>query len=207
MSTRNYPEPKVVCNFGINDSTEPVKVEGKHIPSYDAWRGMMRRCYDEKYKERNRNTAYRGCLMDERWKYYSAFKAWFEDPENGYHPGYTVDKDVLVHGNKVYSPDTCIMLPPELNSLFVLQRKHRGKYPMGVYYNKKLNKFSASVQGREEGQQAYIGIYPTIEEAFMAYKKEKEAIIKRRAKEYYSRGLISRKAYDAMMNYEILITD
>lgn len=208
MSLRNYKEPKLLYGFGINDLKQPTKdSSGKHIPAYETWRGIIRRCYDANFQTALRNVTYTDCIIDDRWRSFTAFKEWFEDPENGYQPGYTIDKDVVVHGNKVYAPETCILIPRELNMLFIKDKAKRGELPIGVYYNKKLNKYSASVQGRENGQQPYLGLFPTIEEAFMAYKKEKESIIKHKANEYYSKGLISRRAYDAMMSYEVLITD
>lgn len=52
-----------------------------------------------------------------------------------------------------------------------------------------------------------IGDYYTVEEAFSAYKEAKETYIKEIATEYYSRGEITKRVYDAMMRYEVEITD
>lgn len=47
----------------------------------------------------------------------------------------------------------------------------------------------------------------TVEEAFMDYKIAKESFIKQIAKEEYCKGNITKKCYDAMMKYEVEITD
>lgn len=36
---------KLVCGIGVNDSVEPVTIEGNSIKSYQHWRGMLERCY------------------------------------------------------------------------------------------------------------------------------------------------------------------
>lgn len=41
----------------------------------------------------------------------------------------------------------------------------------------------------------------------MAYKSAKEAYIKEIATEYFSRGEITKRVYDALMRYEVEITD
>ena len=45
------------------------------------------------------------------------------------------------------------------------------------------------------------------EEAFLLYKKEKENYIKQIANEQYNIGNITKRCYDAMINYEVEITD
>ena len=45
-------------------------------------------------------------------------KEWFDNPVNGYKEGYSLDKDILVKGNKIYSPETCCFVPQDVNILF-----------------------------------------------------------------------------------------
>ena len=47
--------------------------------------------------------------------------------------------------------------------------------------------------------------FPTEEEAFLAYKREKESFIKEVANKYKDK--LSDIAYNALMNYEVEITD
>lgn len=46
-----------------------------------------------------------------------------------------------------------------------------------------------------------------VEKAFQCYKTFKENYIKQVADDYYSKGLIPKKLYQAMYNYEVEIDD
>ena len=118
-----------------------------------------------------------------------------------------LDKDILVKGNKIYSPETCMFVPQNINKLFTKSNKIRGKYPIGVYFNKNANKFKAQCRIFYNGktQQESLGLYNTIEDAFNAYKQFKEANIKQMADEY--KGKIPDKLYEAMYDYKVEITD
>ena len=53
----------------------------------------------------------------------------------------------------------------------------------------------------------HLGVRNSPEEAFLLYKKEKENYIKQIANEQYNIGNITKRCYDAMINYEVEITD
>jgi hypothetical protein len=48
--------------------------------------------------------------------------------------GLELDKDILVVGNKHYSPDTCVYVPKFVNYCFLTKNGGRGIYPLGVSY-------------------------------------------------------------------------
>jgi hypothetical protein len=60
---------------------------------------------------------------------------------------------------------------------------------------------------QENGYPKYLGLYTTVLEAFLAYKKEKESYINAKAKWYFDRHLITEKVYNALCNYKVKITD
>lgn len=51
----------------------------------------------------------------------------------------------------------------------------------------------------------YLGTFSTIEEAFSAYKKEKELCLKEYTNKY--KNILPKQVYDAIYNYQVLITD
>lgn len=81
----------------------------------------------------------------------------------------------------------------------------RGTLPVGVAFHQKHNKYQATIH--KDGKTTHIGYFNSPEEAFIAYKKEKESYIKQLAKEYYESGAITRRVFDALMRYEVEITD
>ena len=173
---------------------------GKHTKCYATWKGIHRRCYDSKYQEKNQT--YKGCSVCKEWNNYQNYAIWHI--ENYYEVGneqMALDKDILNKGNKVYSANTCVFVPSSINNLFVKSNKIRGKYPIGVYKNG--DKFVAQLT--KDNEQIYLGIYTTPEEAFLAYKKAKEAYIKEVAEKYKSQ--IPHELYDALMNYKVEIDD
>ena len=111
-----------------------------------------------------------------------------------------LDKDILIKGNKIYSPNNCIFVPKIINSLFS-SHDRRDNLPIGV---KKQDKgYMARI--RIDGKLKYLGYYETPEKAFYVYKEAKEKEIKRVADLYKDK--IPQKLYEAMYNYEVEITD
>ena len=183
--------------FGVARVDVPYVV-GK-TPAYIHWTNVLVRCCDESYKEKK--PTYKDCTICEEWKLFSNFKKWFDE---NYVEGYALDKDILVKGNKVYSPYTCCFVPMGLNSLLTKRDNHRGDYPIGVLKPKR-GRFIAEFTKNKK--RCIVGRYDTPEEAFYAYKEAKEKHIKDVAQEYFNKGLIAENVYQALLNYEIEITD
>ena len=113
-----------------------------------------------------------------------------------------LDKDILIKGNKIYSPETCIFVPKNINLLFVKSDAKRGDYPIGVNYNKRSGKFVARCG--EYGKRVNLGTFRTPEEAFNAYKNAKMDRICELANFYYSKNAIKKEVYDNLINLVIL---
>lgn len=185
-----------IFNIGINDLSY-----SKRTAAYRAWIQMLRRCYNKK-EHSNHNKTYSDCSVVNTWLLFSNFKKWFENPNNGYISGYHLDKDILVKGNKIYSPETCCFVPSKINSLFTKRAADRGLYPIGVT-KVKSGRYWARLGERRLG----LGVFDTPEEAFNAYKIAKEQHIKELADKYFKEGKITQRVHDALMKYEVEITD
>lgn len=186
--------------FGIGEF-KSCDENGKNTKCYMTWHDVHKRCYDSKYHEKK--PTYENCTVCKEWNNYQNYAIWHI--ENYYEVGnerMMLDKDILCKGNKVYSPETCIFVPQFINSLFTKSNKARGDCPIGV--TKDGNKFMARLN-KDNGKLIWLGTYDTPEEAFLAYKKAKEAYIKEVAEKY--KGKIDPRAYEAMMKYEVEITD
>lgn len=114
-----------------------------------------------------------------------------------------LDKDILKKGNKVYSPDLCVFVPKAVNCMLEKAEKKRGEWPIGVYRDKK--KFISTVLRGVLGEPTLVKSFDTPLEAFMFYKENKEAYIKRVAEEY--KEIVDPRVYTALMNYQVDIED
>lgn len=115
-----------------------------------------------------------------------------------------LDKDILIKGNKIYSPDTCVFVSGAINKLFVNRALCRGDLPVGVRRVRGSCKYAARCSFGN-GSMKHLGVFNTPEEAFCVYKKAKENHIKNTAIKY--RDKIPEKLYYAMCNYKVEITD
>ena len=194
--------PYIPTLYGVGYIGETsTKKDGKSLKSYDYWYNMIKRCYSKVYQKKQ--PTYVGCSVYEEWKCYANFKEWFD--MNFYcinNERIDLDKDILIKGNKIYSPDTCIFVPHSINCLFTKNDKRRGNLPIGVKLS--YGKYYVSTS-KIEGVDKNLGTFNTMEEAFYAYKEAKEKEIKRVADLYKDK--IPQKLYEAMYNYEVEITD
>lgn len=201
------PYHKSVCNIGyFGVGKYKAKINGEHTPAYKCWYKMMKRCYDPYFLNKDRNVTYINCFVCEEWHNFQNFAKWYED--NYYEvegEKMELDKDILVKGNKIYSPNTCIFVPVAINKLFNRHKGGRGRYPIGVSYNK-YNE-SLYVYCHKDSRQEYLGCFSLNKpfQAFYTYKVFKEKVIKQVADEY--KNSIPQKLYEAMHKYEVEIND
>lgn len=193
--------------YGVGFIGEEIKTyKYSKTEEYKHWYAMMRRVYNNKQLELK--PSYEYVNVCEEWHNYTQFKKWYDD--NYYQIDnqiMEIDKDILQKGNKIYCPEKCIFVPHEINSLFIKRDRGRGDLPIGVTYKKKNKKYCSNCNMHINGKVVYkhLGLFNTPEEAFNAYKKQKEQYIKEVADEYKDR--IPQKLYEAMYRYEVEITD
>lgn len=183
-----------------------IYADEKTCHAYQLWSNIINRCYNQTIKEKY--PSYQNCCVCEEWLLFSNFKQWFDEEKQWYHgeSRLEVDKDILQKGNKLYSPDTCVVVPHAINAIFIKRDAARGPYPIGVNLYKPNGKFRAALGAH--GNRKHIGYYDTPEEAFQAYKKAKEQHIKDVADEYKAKYPdFPQRLYDAMYAYEVEITD
>ncbi len=171
-------------------------------PAHRTWRAMMKRCYSEEYTLVN--PTYRGCYVQREWHDFGVFILWYLDncPSARNGVKFQLDKDILSNDGKKYSEDTCCFVPDYINSLLITGARMRGLCPIGVSLNTKLGKYVARLNIRGKSRQ--LGLFPTSQEAFLAYKKAKEAHVKEVALEALNKGHIDRRVYEALFKFEVM---
>jgi hypothetical protein len=166
---------------------------------YRKWSQMLMRVYYE--PARAKYKTYADCSVCSEWHVLGQFNDWYI--RQIIEPGWQIDKDLLVKGNKVYGPTYCVFLPRELNSFLTKRQNCRGEQPIGVSRVQETGRYLA--QMTKGGRSLHIGSYNTPEEAFQAYKKCKEGYARELAAKW--RDKIDLRAYNALMNYTVEITD
>jgi len=90
--------------------------------------------------------------------------------------GKEIDKDILVKGNKIYSPETCVFVDRAINLFLTDNGARRGICPIGVHIDSGgyiigqcSNPFSSSRNAR-------LGVYITAAAAHQAWKKRKHEL-------------------------------
>lgn len=140
-----------------------IRVRVWECPFYKTWYGMLNRCYGKNYQKAR--PTYKDCTVCEEWLIFSNFKAWMESQD---WKDKELDKDLLVKGNKVYSPDTCVFVTSYVNSFIPEHQNNRGQYPIGVCWSKQNKKYKAGI-GNRMGSNITLGYFSTPEEAHAAW--------------------------------------
>lgn len=193
-----FQNKNLVYGHGIRDVDFPVKVNGKLIPSYRKWCGMLERCYSEEWHRKK--PSYKECQVSDEWLLFSNFHSWFCEHAV---EGYVLDKDIMQKNNKIYSKEKCVFVPSRINNLLIKRQNDRGEFPQGVIYRKdRLNK-SYEAACSDLGKRKHIGFFNCPNEAFLAYKNFKEESIKRIALEYFYKKDINKRVLDALFAYKV----
>lgn len=191
----------LVYGVGYNSENKPCYIAGKPLVQYTLWTNMLRRCYCDDYLIEK--PSYKNCLASEKFKDYSYFYEWCQKQIGFNDKGFQLDKDLLIKNNKLYGEDTCVFIPKEINMSLIMRKSARGKYPIGVSFDKKTDAFRARYS--DNGVCKLIGYFDNQFDAFDFYKLKKEEYIKYMAEKYKDK--IDIKAYRALINYTVEITD
>lgn len=191
----NVPSVLGIGYLGVGEHL--ASVDGRNTRLYQKWINMLTRCYCE--KQRHKNKTYEQCTVAEEWFSFQNFAEWASKQAGCDQPGWQLDKDILVLGNKIYSPETCCFVPSQINNLFT-HIKSEGNVFTGVSFAKDRKKYRVYCNDGF-GTNHRLGSFNTKEEAFKVYKDFKESIIKNAA--YMWKGVISDEVFDALMAYEV----
>ena len=190
---------KTVQGVGINDYVGKIYINGEIIKSYKFWGNMLCRCYNKKFQEKFTN--YKGCTVCDEWLSFSNFKKWFDEnyrfdlEEKGIR--LELDKDLLVKGNKIYSPRRCVFIPKKINGFLTNIQKSNTSGYAGVYFDKVNNKWVAQKRDFETGKRIKIGSYNSKIKASIKYDLYREKDVEK-AKKYLKSLGYNNKVLEAL---------
>ncbi|MGZ8888088.1 MAG: hypothetical protein ACXW1D_00865 [Halobacteriota archaeon] len=120
------------------------------------WGDMLHRVYNPT-RHGWENYGGRGVQVDACWHNFQNFAEWIVGQRNYGKSGYELDKDILMPERKLYSVDTCCLVPREINTAVMHSGLNNG-LPLGVSRTYNHNKpFRARMH--KEGVIVNIGVY------------------------------------------------
>ncbi|MDF2784198.1 MAG: hypothetical protein K0S95_733 [Pantoea eucrina] len=112
-------------------------LKGKKLPLQD----LAQKSWNSIHQRAGKAKSYEDVEICDEWYTFSIFYRWFA---KNHEEGWVIDKDIIIEGNRIYSPETCLMVAPLLNSLF---RRSSSKHGIkGVYFDKRTSKYYAQIR-------------------------------------------------------------
>ena len=183
-----------VRGIGVNDVPLSTCGEGRlKNPVFAIWSSILTRVTSAKPI----HDPYFDTTICLEWLRFSKFKEWVDNPMSGYMEGYAIDKDIISPGSKIYSPETCCFVPTRINLLFVKHNTPSDK-PTGIIM--KGGSFYTHVK---INNRVLSSTFYNMHDAMDDYVKKKSEIIRSVAEEYYQKGLIIKRVYDAMIRFPV----
>ena len=165
---------------------------------YGYLKNMLSRCYNKEDKSYKSYGA-KGVRVSEEWHNFQNFCEWYLNEKSKYKIDIDleIDKDLkcLQKQNKIYSKETCILLPSELNWFLAGEHKTVGVSPkfvddelvfdarIGINYN-----------------QIILGTFKSFEEAKICYALRKKELWLELLKQYTD--ILPKEIYDLCLQYD-----
>lgn len=179
-----YDQPKMINNDPNN------KLEKLY---YKKWVAVLSRC-SEVYK--SKKPTYQKCECSEDWVYYTKFKAWLVSQDIEAHGwDLQVDKDILFSENKLYSLETCCLVPNWLNMTVVCGKGQDNILPKGVVACRK--QFRSYIS--RNNKSIFLGRYETSTLAHVAWQNAKATAIEEDITKYAREKYFRTDVADALM--------
>jgi len=191
--------PNKISLYGIGylgQGKHKVMFNKKETKKYRTWSHILERGHWDKTKSKRQD--YEDLNVCIEWHCFQNFGDWFDTVYNSnYMEKWHIDKDILIKGNKIYSPETCCLVPHDINVLFSNKTKENKDTPSGV--TRRGKKFRAKCSMWKKPVD--LGTFSSEIEAAITVKKAKEKYIKEVADVW--KPLIDIKVYQAMYNYTV----
>ena len=153
------PSKYGVAYIGNTDT----KDGGIEKTSYRTWVGILDRVFDGKLK------SYDNVCISKEWLSYENFEIWYnKNMYNIENEKMCIDKDILSNENKIYSEDTCIIIPERINNILINFYNKES----GITYRNRVEKYEVSCRDFD-GKKKYLGYYEDKDEAISIYRRFK----------------------------------
>lgn len=183
------------------------KETGKRISNneYSIWKNMHLRAgnFDGEHP------SYADVTVTKEWWNYQNFAKWYNEHRYELKDDFLcIDKDILYPDSRVYSPETCTLIPNTINELF----KNYGSYktsddgfPNGIHRrtDSKAIRYRTNARYLDEYGNKVVESKTFINpfDAFCYYKEYREKYIKQLANKY--KEVLDPRVYNKLMEYKV----
>lgn len=177
---------------------------------YRTWQKLMQRMYSTNRGDTNNARSYLHVSLCEPWHNFQNFAEWAVE-QVGYSNkdakgrAWCLDKDILLEGNSIYSPETCVFVPNEVNAFFGIKSLGESEYGVnlirGVTKNSKEG-FISRCTNPLTSEREYLGYYDTQEEANQVYANRKNEVARLLADKW--EGSLDSRVIDALNNFDVM---
>lgn len=153
------------------------------------WAGMIDRITKQPYEIEGHN-----------FQNFHDFSGWVQQ-QKGYRNKennnrfWSMDKDILIPMNCLYSKDTICFVPQELNNLFLKQDQDKRKFPLGVAWQAERGKYASYIT--ISNKRKFLGRFNSYQEAHRAWQEAKILKVLFVADKY--KGLVSESVHKALL--------
>lgn len=158
--------------FGVGPFKSRHPNNGPCTKEYGTWSSMIFRCYaDSRDESVFRN--YSDCSVCEEWHNFQNFAEWCQTQPEMLFEDSSIDKDIKVKGNKIYSPETCCFVPQYINTDVTGMKHQNSSGKAGVWkckdsYISEITMF---------GAKSNLGNFSSLDDANHVHNRVKEAYI------------------------------
>ena len=181
--------------LGVGYSGEIVKGENVSL-ARDKWYSMIERCEKDGYAK-----------IHNEWYNFGKFYTWLSN-QIGWEC-YNIDKDFSQFDveDKIYSPETCIMIPQSIN-VCITDREDKYELPVGVAYVRNPEKVESTISIMNENGDTinyrlgrFLNTTEGITEAFIFSKIAREHKLKVLSEILLRHGYIDIRTYNIVTNF------
>jgi len=182
-----------------------------HTTAYTAWYNMKKRCTNKQYRDEHQT--YIGVSASSEFKDFTKFHDWWHKQVGHDMSDIQLDKDLLIKGNKIYSQETCLLVPKFVNNFLIKSDVARGDCVIGVHkqgaYRNGDTRYKVQIMDYDvttrTTEQKFLGYFRNELDAFHVYKSAKEVIAKKHAA--YLMGKVDDRVITALLNFNVEIDD
>lgn len=171
--TVKNPYDKSIYGVGYIGEGYITKEKNVSKKEYNVWKNIIRRCYSGENKKTF--VAYKNCKVCDDWHNYSIFAKWYNENLYSCSDELEVDKDILSNNNKIYSKETCVLIPREINRFCQASKKGGSHFLLN-------NTWVARIHHCEN--KTHIGTFKNFKDAESEFLKYKNKIYQELIEKY-----------------------